>query len=319
MLFLFFDTFSSSPQGITLLTEDLLLITLYREFHLGFKKPSLFAILNRTITDPNAEVLSEHSIVAVFELKLGDGSDFYGHVGGVTVTDDYVFTVDDYQLYGFKKGEILDSLRNNEEHTVVKELGVKIHEYVDAKASFVYHESESNVLWIGDFYEPGGIFSIPKWHESGWVAGYQLDGDSNLLASVRYNVGHSNYQVLKPDTAIFIKQGVQGFFLCEDVVGVSLAFGLYDSTLEIYTNPITRKEKTEAVTLPNGDILEVYKIGSSPSKSLKLPTGSEDLDCKCGSKKHEVAVLFESASYIYKFPIRVAGGNVDDRAFTFFV
>jgi len=88
----------------------------------------------------------------------------------------------------------------------------------------------------------------------------------------------------------------------------------------LYSNPISSGGGTETVDLPNGDNLEVYSIGETTVKEVKLPTGSEDLDCDCGSgNSHEVAVLFESASFIYKFPIRAAGGNVDDRAFTFTV
>jgi len=291
-----------TPQGITSLNDELLLISLYREFHIGSKMPSLFAVLNGT------------DMVGVYNLHLEDGTPFYGHVGGVTKAKDFIWTVDDYQLYGFKADDILDSLSSVGDN-VVQDLKATHHKFVDAKASFVFNDGNEN-LWIGDFYEPGFIFTIPGWHQEGWVAGYELDSSGVPTASDTYDLGTKGYNVLKPDTALFIKQGIQGFLKCDNVVGLSQAFGLYDASIALYESPFNGD--TERVELPDGTSLAVYKIAEEPAHKVSLPTGSEDLDCKCGKGgRNEAAVLFESASYIYKEPIRLAGGNIDDRAFTF--
>ena len=172
-------------------------------------------------------------------------------------------------------------------------------------------------MWVGDFYEPGPIFTVPGYHESGWVAGYDLDARGFPTANVTYEQGgvmSRGREVLKPDRVIFVTPGVQGVLVCPDVLALSLAFGLHDSTLALYDNPLLGPGSGQ-VSLPGGNEAAGYRLPPSPLHEVPLPTGSEDLDCECDER--EAKVLFESASYIYRTPIRIAGGNIEDRTFTF--
>jgi hypothetical protein len=308
-----------TPQGITSLSDGLVLITLYREFHVGSKEASLFAVLETDDYSDSDPSSSDDALLTVFTLQH-EGQDFLGHVGGVTSVGDYVYTVDDYQLYAFSKQSILDAVELSrgarKEAPTVSTLPTLFSKYVDSKASFV--STSNGVLWVGDFYEPGPVFTIPGWHKEGWIAGYDLDRAGAPTATVTYDLGSwtKNYSVLKPDKVVFTHAGVQGAFICDDVVGLSKAFGLYNATLELYENPFAG-EPTVYDGLPDDNTVSAFGLKSAPDRAVSLPTGSEDLDCDCDTKL--AAVLFESASYLYRTPIRAAGGNIDDRAFTFSV
>jgi len=295
-----------TPQGLTRLTPDLLLVTSYRGFHVGSKAPSLFIIMNTTAA-------SDASLLAIFTLHNTDGTPFYGHCGGAASVADLVYTVNDYELLAFDREQLLGALVPDT--VVLLDIKPIFTEFVDSKASYVFSDNER--LYVGDFYEPViPFFSVPSHHgPSGWVAGYDLDESGRITATDSYSLGFMVHDktVLKPDLAIQITAGVQGIILCDSTLALSLAFGLYDATLALYPNPLSTEPTT--TELPDGSFLPTYTLAKEPSSKIALPTGSEDLDCDCDSNTAQV--LFESASTLYRTPIRLAGGSIEDRTFSF--
>ena len=128
------------PQGVTWLTADLLLYSLYREAHphVGASAATLFVVADVSadaadnddaVSSPPhrrlrtgsgmatrsgaapGSTLPAGGVVAVFSLRDEHGAPLAIHAGGVQALGDLVWTVSDFTLYGFPRTAILDEAR----------------------------------------------------------------------------------------------------------------------------------------------------------------------------------------------------------------
>lgn len=230
-----------------------------------------------------------------------DGAPVTGHVGGLTVCRGWLWTAFDGTLYRVR-------LPAADELERISALEVDSEFAVDSNTGSL--SSTDGVLWVGDFAY-GSQYPTPAHHhhhgdQRAWVAAYAVDESGDLTAGRRYLV--QGRSVLKPDRVVFVRQKVQGFAVCNDVIALSTSYGADDSTLTLYESPLAGDPFE--VPLPDANETEGYVVdGPKRLLTIRLPAGSEDLEW---SGTH-LLVPFESAADRYRWRWQLMGARIEDR------
>mmetsp|Transcript_101561 Transcript_101561/g.296043 ORF Transcript_101561/g.296043 Transcript_101561/m.296043 type:complete len:391 (+) Transcript_101561:31-1203(+) len=303
------DSGGYTPQGITFVDNETVLISLYWPTGKVTGSNSLFAAIPRT---------GDYRLLKVFELTAQDGSALTLHVGGMQRTAKYVWTCEANTIYAFAMEDVERGLAAPDGRPV--RLAARHAVRVDARASWVSRSPEGTVpgvdgevLWAGDFAAPG--FPIAEWHKSGWMAGYRLDPDTGLpSATISYPTEHGT--LLRPDAVVFLGHtGIQGGAACRDKVFTSVSFVGRYARLRLFGAPFA--EAPAVVQLPNNVTTLGWELDASQTGGMDVPAMSEDLDIECTAdgQASRLAVNFESASITYRYVVRALLGYIEDRWF----
>lgn len=240
-------------------------------------------------------------VVGTFSLHNNDGTQYYGHVGGVAVSETSVWTGGDGELLRFP----------------IPESGLTGSGILKSSNTFQLDSSVSsvtlhdNTLWAAEFSHPIAGYSPAKHHRGrdkrAWVAGYDIDPRTELLtATETYRVGKRH--VLKPDRVILTRDKVQAICFCRDAVVLSISFSAFDSKLAIYRKPF--HETPIKVRLPGGSQTLGFVVDSNNHlKTVVMPAGSEGI----GWNGKTLAILFEGGSKHYRKRWRRLGAMIEDR------
>lgn len=275
------------PQGVAFYDGSEIVVAYYFK-GLFDSRPSIFLI---------AET-SESQTFYVYDLYDTDGNAYTGHVGGIAVSGQYLWTCAAGRVLRFERPD-----RLGETLSLTADLAYD----VDSNADFV--TINDGRLWVGEFAF-GDDYVTPAHHHYGgsraWIAGYDMDIENEtLVSSTEYIVG--GRKVLRPDAVMFVGQKVQGAAICDDKVVLSSSYGFKDSELDIYSIAAVKRF---TVDLPGGNQVETIVLGQENRlASYKMPAGAEGMSYA----DNKLAITFEGGSKHYRRRWRLRGGHIEDR------
>ena len=196
------------------------------------------------------------------ELYYENGKAFTGHVGGVSLSGDYVYIANDDRIYKISLDDVLTKSSI--------QLGESNSYKVNNQASFTFADDE--YLYVGEF------------HYGPYVCEHEI-GDYHAICT-KYDLD----DLTTPVAIYSIRDKVQGFCVTDegDIV-LSTSLSLADSHFYVYDS--------ENI-VQNGTYQDVpLYILDNPSKVIKAPAMSEDLSYSDG----KVYTMYENACNKYIF------------------
>lgn len=313
------DAVFTMTQKVTVAKEDYLSESKYSEFLSASKKkyltPGLMQNtvpqgLARSPSDGRIYVSSysgksntpsvvlamneEGLLVAEYLIKNSDGSPFTGHVGGIAVTEQYMYIAvgsdgnGAYCLAEFKLSE-LQRYGSSE---------IKIENTVSVPSGTGFLSYADGILWTGNFYlkgtyDLGSIFNFPTSVDGkpygGYAAAYRVDEKSGKL-SEDAKLGYA-----KPYYVLAIPDKVQGFAYSGGKIALSISYGRKnDSYISIYKFLF---ENTGKTIKADGVEYKFATLGSA--NHVKTYTVMPMTEGLAVTKGGNLLVLFESAAIKY--------------------
>ncbi len=254
------------PQGLSYSKKyNLIFISFYFDKHI----PSVVSVIDR----------SNNTTIGTFALKESLNSFHYGHVGGITVNDDFVWVSSNGKLYKYK----ISDITNNTSSRVLEPISAT---ETKTKASFMTYYQK--VLFVGEFAY-GSKYKTKNSHHIenrdglkhyAWVCGYNVNKDKNGLKYI-----------------LSIRQKVQGICITDKTIFLSISYGRRNrSIIEIYKNPL-QEQPHRTVTLEN--VLKAplwYLDGKNIIRKIDFPPMSGGITMIEG----KLAVLPESGVEQYQ-------------------
>ena len=254
------------PQGISYSKKyNMIFFSFYFDKHI----PSLVSVIDS----------SNNTTVGTFSLKESGSSFHYGHVGGLTVNDNFVWVSSNGKLYKYKISDITKSTPSG---ALVPISATE----TETKASFVTYYQK--VLFIGEFAY-GSKYKTKNLHHIenrdgvkhyAWVCGYNVNKERNGLKYI-----------------LSIRQKVQGICINDIYVFLSISYGRRNrSIIAIYKNPL-QEPPHRTVTLENGLKAPLWYLdGKNIVREIDFPPMSEGITMIDG----KLAVLSESGAEKYQ-------------------
>ena len=254
------------PQGLSYSKKyNLIFISLYFGKHI----PSVVSVIDR----------SNNISIGTFALKESLNSFHYGHVGGLTVNDNFVWVSSNGKLYKYK---ISDITNNTSSRSLVPISATE----TETKASFV--TCYQKILFVGEFAY-GSKYKTKNSHHienrdgvkhHAWVCGYNVNKETNGLKYI-----------------LSIRQKVQGICITEKYIFLSISYGRRNrSIIAIYKNPL-QEQPHRTVTLENGLKAPLWYLdGKNIIREVDFPPMSEGVTIIDG----KLAVLPESGAEKYQ-------------------
>ncbi len=248
-----------------------------------------------SVLDPNGRFVAEYHVYNK------NGTPFTGHMGGICVTEDYLYfsgpSVGNY--YSVVEFALKDlPLTGSHDITIDATVTLPIH------SSYLFYDS--GILWAGTFYLSGS-YDLGKYFNfktanadgaqyGGYAAAFVLDGEEKRLTVAE----GENYAV--PSYVLATPDKVQGFAYKDGKVALSISYGRNNnSTLDYFyidlenskenisvdgkTYPLTVLDRTnrlktvtamcmtEGITLSaDGDILVLFESAAKKYYNSKNPT-----------------------------------------------
>lgn len=268
------------PQGCCYdSTGDRFLISGYYE---DGKFPSMIMVVNA----------KDNKLVGAYPLKKTVGDNYYGHAGGIAVSESTVYITSDSTCYTFPLSK-LDGLSNGA--------------YIQFEGKFKLNTAGSfaciynNTLWVGDFVE-----SDDKARESvskvttldsgetfyAYCEGYNLiDG----LPSVEKINSQSDGYI--PDYFLAIPEQVQGMALTKtNKIIFSTSYGRKNNSIIYIFDDIFSENKVGTVTV-DGHSIDLLACSSNKlNKKIVAPPMAEGL----ANHPDGVYIIFESGAAKYR-------------------
>ncbi len=224
-------------------------------------------------------------------LRTKEGEAVNSHFGGVTATEHYLIVADGKKL-----------VRVPLESALSAENGAAVEIYDDFETeinvAFCYYHAEENLLFFGEFYR-GSNYETDESHH------LEKDGETNYAFVYAYCADETKTGGIAkatPESILSVRGKVQGIAVMEDKVFLSCSYGLADSGLYCYTNPLHGGELYCEI-----DGVPVYRLDQTNLLSvLTMPCMSEEICIKDG----KLYILFESLCNKYKYFVRVQMKNV---------
>jgi len=237
---------------------------------------------------------AEGELVAEYILKNSDGSAFTGHVGGIAVTETYMYIAvgsDGNGAYCLAEFKLSDLQRYGSSE-------IKIKDTVSIPSGTSFLSYSDGILWAGNFYlkgtyDLGSIFnfttSVDGKNYGGYAAAYKI-GENDGRLTEDETLGYA-----RPDYILAIPDKVQGFSYSNGRIALSISYGRKnDSYISVYKFIIgntSKKIKADGVeynfsTLGSANLLKTYTV-MPMTEGLTL---TED---------GKLLVLFESAAMKY--------------------
>lgn len=249
-------------------------------------------------TASEVRIVSKASGKETKSIRLGnlDGTDYAGHVGGITVNGKYIYVTDDTGLmvYGY------DDFKNAENGTSVQAQGKFSTKTEDDLLAVAFVHTDGNMLYLGEFYREAN-YPTPDSHKITTAA-----GDNNTALILAYHLDDTAPYGIRPGVAAAysIPGLVQG--MCFDDQArfcLSTSYGPAFSHLYVYDD--IKQEGTVTVL---GDTIPLYVLDSSSRVlDLKIAPMSEEIVfvderlytmCESASNKY-IFGKFTSAKYCY--------------------
>ena len=215
-----------------------------------------------------------------------DGTEFYGHAGGITVHGDYIYVAGsaDHCLYVFSYDEAI----NAEDNHSLKSLGT-FPMPDDMSVAFTY--SDSDVIYAGEFYRDPN-YSTGESHKMTTSA-----GDYNQALMFAYRFSDEPDALFGIERAPFecysITDLVQGMCTHDGKIFLSTSYGLAFSHIYEYDKPVSSKNVTYG-----GTELPLFELDSSClTKDYKFPPMAEEIVIV----DNRLYTMCESASNKYIF------------------
>ena len=286
----FFNNFKSSfvipglyegiiPQGICYdeINDDFLIT--------GYFEDAVLPSMIMRIDNKSGELKSYHA------LKDTEGRDFFGHVGGIAVSQNTIYIVNSGECYTLP----LTYLDNSEKGS----LQFKGKFKVNTKGSFAC--IHNNVLWIGDFLESDNeerkkISNITTLSSGetfyAYCEGYILQDGLPSVDKINKN---SNGYI--PDYLIAIPEQVQGLaFTKTDKLIFSTSYGRKNNSKLLIFDDILMSEKVGTKEI-DGKPVDLYACSNSMLVStIEAPPMSEGLS----ETPDGLYLLFESGASKYR-------------------
>lgn len=217
-----------------------------------------------------------------------DGNLHTGHVGGVAVSDKYVW-IGSGKLYRAPMAAV-------EEAKPLDFLKMQPPIETECWASFVgYHNKK---VWVGEFVSRENDIDGRPEHKLkdrkgvekyAWIAGYTLNADENMDGTA------GNKQPL-PTAIISIRQKVQGMAFIGNSIVLSMSYGRKNSsTLASYRNPLSESQH-RTVHVGGRKVPLWFADGENSEWEKNYPPMSEGI---CAYDKR-FAVVFESGAQKYQ-------------------
>ncbi len=283
------------PQGLAWSERGrCYLVSLYHADH-----ASVVAVL-----DKDGE-LTSHVVLAEAE-----GTPHRGHVGGITASERRLWVASSKHVYRYAMTDLLEA-----EDGQILTAGAAWRP--DSQASHV--TLYDGQLWVGDYARHKGHNSpyttanhrhvqdrrgIQKY---AWLAGYTLDATDQTVSSV---TDARDGKVIEPDTAISVRQEVQGVAMRQveggTLVALSVSYESSPSRLAFYLLPADEASHTDIEAEEGRTIPLRFLDGENHIKTLMLPAGAEEITWTPDG----LAVVFEAAAASYRDDW---GGYLEDR------
>jgi len=222
----------------------------------------------------------------------GDGSPHMGHMGGIAVSEEWVWIASGPDFYRLPWSGILEAGDGSK-----LLLSGPYTTEVACSAATV----SGGVLYISEFRSRDGSYRTPKSHyfktsdgkiNHALAAGFILADQSDGIPPSRLQTG-----IAYPDYFISIPDEVQGIAFLDDRIVLSQSYGRRnDSRLSVYTSPLGG-DPDGFFTLKNRQDVPVWILDDANKiREITAPPMSEGICLVEG----QVAVLFESGSDKYR-------------------
>ena len=234
-------------------------------------------------------------------LQYADGSDYYGHAGGVAVTEKNIFIANNAHLYRISLETFL-SLPASAYCPFDEEIPVP------SRASYCAYAD--GMLWVGEFqYDPSYKTDRTHWYKNedgrykAWLIGYELDAAQPTELKPSALVG----ETAVPDCILSTTERIQGMTIRDGQFYLSQSYGRRNfSTLLRYQNVLASNPLAYADV--NGVSVPLWCLNSAVLvDSLVMPPASECLVTVDDS----IYVLFETAAQKYMDPENPSANPMD--------
>jgi len=266
------------PQGLAYLPSERLLI------------------ISSYMSDGRASILScvsmlDGTLVKTLWLRNPDGTPHTGHVGGLAASREHLWVSSGPGVYPLVLEVILSAADG-------AEVGLLEFVATETKGSFATYSG--GVLWVGEFTRADGRYPTAENHHleardgsshRGWLAGFALDEESDLIESSPGATGR-----VWPDLVLSIPDEVQGAAFMNGAIVLSASYGRQNrSTLTKYENPLDLPPHG-FLGAPDRSTPLWFLDDENKCGSLSAPPMSEGV-ARC---KGQLAVLFESGADKYR-------------------
>lgn len=163
----------------------------------------------------------------------------------------------------------------------------------DINVAFCYYFEEENLLFAGEFYREKNYKTDARHHlekdgETNYAFIYAYEADENAAGGVKSAT---------PVSILSVRGLVQGVAVTGDKIYLSCSYGLPDSKLYTYSNPLKG-----GASFCEIDGVPVYRLDKDNLLTvLTLPCMSEEICIKDG----KLYILYESLCNKYKYFVRV--------------
>lgn len=236
------------------------------------------------------------SSVRYVELKCADGSDYTGHVGGITSSNGFLWIADnsdrDY-LWSVSLKGVLECANGGS-------ICLTERYYVDCDASFCCADGE--YVWVGEFNNDG------KYTTSSEHNFAVANGETNRAIVIGYKIDTSTATGISdaaPEKVLSVTNKVQGIAFAGESIVLSTSYGPSTSHLLIYKNELGKKSDS-SVTIGDCEVPVWYLDADCLEKDISLQPMSEEITVRDG----KIYVAFESASRKYIFGNFMRGRHV---------
>lgn len=236
---------------------------------------NLFVTVGYMAADTNSRIYTVDYITG--EVKhfplISDGRSFVGHTGGIQYSNGYFYLANEgNSLYKFTAASVY------QKNGTKIEIGLPIK--LNSNTSFVY--GKENFLYVGEFHKN------PEYPCTNEIS---YNGQTHYAIVEKYDIS----DLSKPLAVYSIPELVQGFCVKSDgTIVLSTSWSVNSSKFYIYEPEKIVKTGTSY----NG--ADLYFL-TEPSKTVKAPAMSEDLDIITIQNHEKVITMFESACNKYIF------------------
>lgn len=236
---------------------------------------NLFVTVGYMADDTNSRIYTVDYITG--EVKhfplISDGRSFVGHTGGIQYSNGYFYLANEgNSLYKFTAASVY------QKNGTKIEIGLPIK--LNSNTSFVYEKE--NFLYVGEFHKN------PEYPCTNEIS---YNGQTHYAIVEKYDIS----DLSKPLAIYSIPELVQGFCVKSDgTIVLSTSWSVNSSKFYIYEPEKIVKTGTSY----NG--ADLYFL-TEPSKTVKAPAMSEDLDIITIQNHEKVITMFESACNKYVF------------------
>ena len=217
--------------------------------------------------------------------------DISTHFGGITRTESHLVVASGKKLIRFS---LADALAAEDGGAVTVKDGFEVEGFRSVAYCYYY----GGMLYAGEFYRPGNYETDQSHHIAG------ADGETNYGVVYAYEADESAEGGVKSITPVFalsVREQVQGIAVWEGGIALSTSYGLPDSTLWFYQNPVGGEPQGTLNGVP------LYILGKDNlTATFEMPCMSEEIF----EEEGRIYILFESKSNQYKQFVRRQIGEV---------